>query len=91
MPKELLNAIYDPNFKCLKRFFKQAKEHLVHPHGRILIVYTNLSECLGLKSGSIIQELCEENGFRKRIIAKKTVHNETYTIYELFPLWGELP
>ena len=82
--RHLVTAIFDPHSKVITGFFREARKHLAES-GRILIIYTNLAKKMRLTEIHPITELCKKHGFRKKTIAKKTAHGETYSVYELKP------
>ncbi|HEA46186.1 MAG TPA: methyltransferase domain-containing protein [Candidatus Pacearchaeota archaeon] len=77
-------AILDPGFKVLKRFFRESKKYL-KTKGRIILVYTNLAENIGLIKNPLVDRLCKKNNFEYKILDNKTFHGETYFVYEITP------
>lgn len=78
----LVRAIFDPNMKLLRRFFKNARMHL-KDNGRIILIYTDLSNRPVLSKKSNFKKICSEYQFSCRGLGHKTFHGETYTVYEI--------
>jgi len=76
-PRDILErGELDKNYKTLKNFFKNVRKYLAEK-GRILLVF---SESGDLK---FLEQLINNNNFKKEIMAKEKLNNWYYIVYRL--------
>ena len=71
----LEGAIFDENYKLLRRFLEQSKKHL-SPNGRIRMTFSS-------KGIDVLEKVAETNGFAVNPINQITRHGEIYYVLEL--------
>lgn len=69
-------ALFDPNKELVRRFFKDAKEHL-KPKGYVQMIYTSIAQ------PEHVLKIANEFGWKYHLIAKKRQLMETILIYKL--------
>lgn len=70
-------ALNDPDKKIIKRFFKQAKNHL-KPKGYIQILYSSLADI------DVFLKITKDLGWKNKILFKKKILFETFFIYKIY-------